>query len=165
MTALLMLEGAQMRLPGHGFGPFDLAVAAGERIAILGGSGAGKSTLLKMMAGEHAVRTGDVLIDGLPLGRWARPALAHRRAVLPQSHAVAFGMPAELVGSLGRIAHEPDPKRAQIVAGALEAAQAAHLARRRFDTLSGGEQARVQIAVFLCSYGTFAVHCCWWMSR
>jgi iron complex transport system ATP-binding protein len=143
MTALLMLEGAQMQLPGHGFGPFDLAVAAGERIAILGGSGAGKSTLLKMIAGEHVVRTGDVLIDGLPLGRWARSALARRRAVLPQSHAVAFGMPAELVVSLGRIAQEPDLKRANIVAAALEAA---HLAGGRFDTLSGGEQARVQIA-------------------
>jgi iron complex transport system ATP-binding protein len=146
MTALLMLEGAQMQLPGHAFGPFDLAVTAGERIALLGGSGEGKSTLLKMMAGEHVVRTGDVLIDGLPLGRWARSALARRRAVLPQSHAVAFGMPAELVVSLGRIAQEPDPKRANIVADALEAAQAAHLAGRRFDTLSGGEQARVQIA-------------------
>ncbi len=143
---LLTLEGAQMRLPGHAFGPFDLQVAAGERIAILGSSGAGKSTLLKLMAGEHQAGDGGVRLDGLLLARWARPALACRRAVLPQSHAVAFGMPAALVVSLGRIAHEPDPQRARIVADALDAAQAAHLAGRRFDTLSGGEQARVQMA-------------------
>jgi iron complex transport system ATP-binding protein len=145
-TPLLALQSAQMTLPGHTFGPFDLQLAAGERIAILGCSGAGKSTLLRLMAGEHRASGGEVHIDGLPLLRWARPALARRRAVLPQSHAVAFGMPVALVVSLGRIAHEPDPMRARIVAGALDAAQAAHLAGRRFDTLSGGEQARVQMA-------------------
>jgi iron complex transport system ATP-binding protein len=65
---------------------------------------------------------------------------------LPQSHAVAFGMPVELVVALGRIAREPDRDQARIVTQALSAACAGHLAGRRFDTLSGGEQARVQLA-------------------
>ena len=143
---LLCLDAATLRLPGHDFGPFKLAVEPGERIAILGPSGAGKSTLLKLMAGEHAAAGGHVAFDGRALGGWARSALARRRAVLPQAHSVAFGMPVELVVALGRIAREPDPGQARIVAGALQAAQAAHLSRRRFDTLSGGEQARVQLA-------------------
>ena len=55
-------------------------------------------------------------------------------------------MPVELVVSLGRMAFEPDPAQASIVASALAAAHAGHLVGRRFDTLSGGEQARVQLA-------------------
>jgi len=61
-------------------------------------------------------------------------------------HQVAFGMPVELVVALGRLAREPDPAQPAVVAEALAAAQATHLAGRRFDTLSGGEQARVQLA-------------------
>ena len=147
--ALLVLDSALVRLPGRRFGPFDLSLEAGERIAILGPSGAGKSTLLKLIAGERNTHGGAVRLDGCALHEWAPAALARRRAVLPQSHAVAFGMPVELVVSLGRIACEPDPEQAAIVADALVAAQAVQLIGRRFDTLSGGEQARVQLARLL----------------
>lgn len=145
-AALLRLQGAVARLPGRGFGPFDVALSAGERVAILGPSGAGKSTLLRLMAGERPVYEGAVQFDGQALAHWPVAGLAQRRAVLPQSHAVAFGMPVELVVALGRIAREPDPQQARTVASALQAACAGHLVGRRFDTLSGGEQARVQLA-------------------
>jgi iron complex transport system ATP-binding protein len=143
---LLRLQGAVARVPGLSFGPFDIALKAGERVAILGPSGAGKSTLLKLMAGERAVHSGEAVLDEQPLSAWPPQRLAQRRAVLPQSHAVAFGMPVELVVSLGRIARGSDPLQAQLVASALQAACAGHLVGRRFDTLSGGEQARVQLA-------------------
>ena len=146
--ALLQLDAAVTRLPGHAFGPFSLRVQRGERIAVLGPSGAGKSTLLKLLSGERAAHAGSVRLDGqaLALAQHRPQDLARRRAVLPQSHAVAFGMPVELVVALGRIAREPDAGQASIVALALDAACAAHLVGRRFDTLSGGEQARVQLA-------------------
>lgn len=146
MTPLLSLDSAITRLPGRGFGPFNLTVHAGERIALLGPSGAGKSTLLKLMAGERSAHEGTVRFDGRALAQWSAAALATRRAVLPQSHSVAFGMPVELVVALGRMARQPDPQQAPITVQALQAAQAAHLVGRRFDTLSGGEQARVQLA-------------------
>jgi len=132
------------QLPGRRIGPFQLEVRAGGRIAILGPSGAGKSTLLKLMAGERAPQASAVRLDGRPLP--GSQALALRRAVLRQSHAMAFGMPAELVVALRRIGREPDPGQAAVVAQALAAAQAAHLGGRCFDSLSGGEQARVQLA-------------------
>lgn len=143
---LLRLEHASPRQGGRLFGPFDAHVAAGERIAVLGPSGAGKSTLLRLMAGELAPATGRVLLDGRPLADTPRAALARRRAVLPQSHGVAFGLDVELVVGLGRLVREPDPARPQVVRDALRQARAGHLIERRFDTLSGGEQARVQLA-------------------
>lgn len=143
---MLEVRQAWMQVPGRRFGPFELQLRAGERVAILGPSGAGKSSLLRLLAGEWPAREGQVLWQGRPLAQWPAAALARTRAVLPQSHAVAFSMPVELVVALGRLAREPDPQQAQIVALAMHAAQAVHLAGRRFDSLSGGEQARVQLA-------------------
>lgn len=146
ITPLLTLQRAAPSQGTRRFGPFHAELQAGERIAVLGPSGAGKSTLLRLMAGELSPGAGQVLLDGRPLAAWRRAALAERRAVLPQSHAVAFGLPVALVVGLGRLAREPDPARPQIVRDALRAACAGHLHERRFDTLSGGEQARVQLA-------------------
>ena len=144
---LLHARAASVRLPGgRCIGPFDLSLQAGERIAILGPSGAGKSTLLKLLAGDWPAFAGAVLFDGRALREHTAAALAKRRAVLPQSHAVAFGMPVSLVVSLGRIARQVDPTLDASVGQALQAAQALHLGARRFDTLSGGEQARVMLA-------------------
>lgn len=146
MTPILELSFATMQLGQQYFGPFNVQVAPGERVAILGPSGAGKSTLLKLMARELHPQAGQVAFAGRPLAQWPLAELALRRAVLPQGSNVAFGLQCELVIGLGRVARLVDPLLGQIVQDAAALAHATHLLGRRLDTLSGGEQARVQLA-------------------
>lgn len=143
---LLALTNVSVRLGAQSFGPFTLSVQNGERIAILGPSGAGKSTLLKLMARELAPSNGDIELRGRNLKDWSLAELSRHRAVLPQSHEVAFGLPTELVIGLGRVSRLYDPQSENIIRLAAKLACAPHLLGRRFDTLSGGEKARVHLA-------------------
>lgn len=63
----------------------DLALPAGESLAIIGASGAGKSTLLHILGGLDKPDAGDVLIDGENL--WSMSA--SRRGEL-RNHAMGF---------------------------------------------------------------------------
>ncbi|WP_404392394.1 peptidase domain-containing ABC transporter [Pseudoalteromonas phenolica] len=45
----------------------SLQIKAGESVAITGPSGCGKSTLLKLLLGLNKAKSGEVLIDGVPL--------------------------------------------------------------------------------------------------
>ncbi|GAB2701694.1 ABC transporter ATP-binding protein [Kitasatospora kifunensis] len=47
--------------------PVDLALAAGECVALLGHNGSGKSTLLRVAAGRDLPTKGTVRFDGLPM--------------------------------------------------------------------------------------------------
>lgn len=140
------MRACTLRLGARLLGPFDLQLQPGLRVAVLGPSGAGKSSLLRLLAGDLSPTRGEVLLRGRALRQVDRVELSRWRAVLPQQHGVAFGLPVPLVVSLGRAAREPDPACAGIVAEALALARAGHLQARRFDQLSGGEQARVQLA-------------------
>lgn len=146
MSPLLTLEAATLDVGAQCFGPFSAQVTAGERIAVLGPSGAGKSTLLKLMSGERRPAGGQVLFQQRALADWPLAALSQHRAVLPQAGDVAFGLQTELVIGLGRVARAHDPHLHRVVRDAASLAHAGHLLGRRFDTLSGGEQARVQLA-------------------
>lgn len=53
----------------------DLAVAAGESVAVIGGSGAGKSVLLRLLVGLHVPERGRVLVDGVDVVRAPREEL------------------------------------------------------------------------------------------
>lgn len=81
------LRGVTVRLGGAVIGPLDLAVARGERIAIVGESGAGKSTLLRLVLGLVAPERGAVRFDGAPV-RLEDDALRRRIGYVVQGGAL-----------------------------------------------------------------------------
>ncbi|MDP3122051.1 ATP-binding cassette domain-containing protein [Polynucleobacter sp.] len=146
MSTLCRLHALQVTLGENAFGPFSVGIAPGERIAILGPSGAGKTTLLKLISGELRPQSGSYALKGIPIETWSLRALSRARAVVPQSSEVAFGLMAHLVIGLGRIAIEGDLKRDAIIQYAARLSSCEHLLHRSFDTLSGGEKARIHLA-------------------
>ncbi|NDV89143.1 ATP-binding cassette domain-containing protein [Aurantimonas aggregata] len=68
-VATLTVRGLAKSVPGGRrlFAGLDLAVTAGELVAIVGESGVGKSTLLNILAGLDGSDAGDVSIEGVAL--------------------------------------------------------------------------------------------------
>lgn len=145
---ILSLDRAGLRVDRHVIvDGISLDFFPGTLTALIGPNGAGKSTLLGLAAGDVPPTSGRVTLAGRPVSAWPAKALARRRAVLPQDHAVRFAFSAREVVAMGRLAHAPDPERdARIVEDALAVADASHLADRDVQTLSGGESARVAFA-------------------
>ena len=63
--------------------PTDLAVNAGEIVALLGPSGSGKSTLLRMLAGLSQPSAGKVFWHGEPIGT-VKLRVELRKRALPE---------------------------------------------------------------------------------
>ncbi|WP_185984150.1 heme ABC transporter ATP-binding protein [Aureimonas mangrovi] len=149
----IWLEGASVRHRTHlALAPTDIAIRAGELTVVVGPNGAGKSTLLKLMTGEHAADGGRVLIDGEDVSRLSPLALSRRRAVLPQSSALAFPFTVAEVVRLGLEAGGRGGRAADILA-ALSRVDLAGFSGRFYQELSGGEQQRVHLARVLCQIG------------
>lgn len=70
---------------------FDLEVAPGARVALVGGSGSGKSTLAKLIAGLHQPWSGAIRFDGTPMEAVARSTLVASVGVVGQEIHVLSG--------------------------------------------------------------------------
>ncbi len=111
--------------------PFDFEVWYGERVAVLGSNGSGKSHFLRLV-GESApvahtgvCRLGARVVPGVFAQTHARPDLAERTPleILMTEHAMLIN---EAMSAMSRY-------------------ELQSCARQRFGTLSGGQQARLQI--------------------
>ena len=123
--------------------PFDLEVFFGERVAVLGSNGSGKSHFLRLLAGDPVAhrgvaRLGARVVPGLFAQTHERPDLAGR----------------VLVDILWR----GDGRRAGLdrgrAIGALRRYGLHAQADERFDVLSGGQQARLQVLLLELSGAT-----------
>jgi len=130
--------------------------APGECVAVMGPNGSGKSTLMRAAAGLIPPASGEITLQGKPLGDWRRPDLARQIAYLPQGGEVHWPLTVRNVVALGRLphahrfAHASDTDNAAITR-AMEACDIAHLADRPVTALSGGERARALLARALSS--------------
>jgi ATPase subunit of ABC transporter with duplicated ATPase domains len=110
--------------------PFDLEVWYGERVAVLGSNGSGKSHFLRLLAGDDVAhvgvaRLGARVVPGMFAQTHARPDLEKRTPleILMTEHALLIN---EAMSALSRY-------ELQVCA------------RQPFVSLSGGQQARLQI--------------------
>lgn len=124
-----------------------LELKPGEVLGVLGPNGAGKSTLLGALCGELQAHHGNVWLDERELSDWTGTSRAQRLAVLPQVSTLDFAFRVEEVVGMGRLPHQSGRVRDdEIVAAALQAADAGHLSGRSYLALSGGERQRVHLA-------------------
>lgn len=126
-------------------------VERGSIVGLLGPNGSGKTTLLRIVDGMLAPLSGQVLLNGRPVGRLGRRELARRIAVVPQETHTTFDFTVLDMVLMGRYPHlgpfeleGTDDLR--IARDALASTATAALEARPFGTLSGGEKQRVVIA-------------------
>ena len=117
----------------------DLAVAAGEHVAIIGPSGAGKSSLLAALAGVVPAE-GRRRVAGRVVRIRQDLALCPRRTALTNVLAGARGEP----GTWGGLRLPPGARQRALAL--LERVGLGHRVHARVDRLSGGEAQRVAIA-------------------
>jgi ATPase subunit of ABC transporter with duplicated ATPase domains len=139
--------------------PFDLEVWYGERVAVLGSNGSGKSHFLRLLAAGGS----DPDVEHQPVGEPPKPVSHTGNAKLgarvrPGWFVQTHEHP-ELVGrTLLEILHRGDKHRGGMgqeqAARVLDRYELAHAGEQKFESLSGGQQARFQILLLELSGAT-----------
>jgi len=130
---------------------FDLRIAPGETVALVGLSGAGKSTVLSLLLRFHDPSTGRVLADGIDLRAFDPCDWRSSVALVPQAPALFATTVAENL-RYARLDADEDALRAALrAANALEFVEALPQGLEtplgeRGVLLSGGQRQRIAIA-------------------
>jgi phosphonate transport system ATP-binding protein len=156
----LTLDGVEVRYPGAAkpaLAVDHLAIARGERVAVIGPSGSGKTTLLRLLNGTLAAERGEIFVLGqrlVPGGRLPREqrrrigmifqdfALVERASVFDN---VLFGRLGHAHPLLSLLGHFSDRDR-DIAGAAVREVGLVEQLTQRADALSGGQRQRVAIA-------------------
>jgi lipoprotein-releasing system ATP-binding protein len=129
----------------------DLAITAGERVAIMGVSGSGKSTLMHLLGGLDKPSSGEVILDGVNLNSVNSTKLAQLRnqslGFIYQSHHLLGEFTVlENVAMPLLIADLSVKEAKQRATALLERVGLGHRIEHKPGELSGGERQRASIA-------------------
>jgi thiamine transport system ATP-binding protein len=145
----MMLEIGALRYQFPGADPeimlFDLSVAAGEVLSLIGPSGSGKSTLLNLIAGFLKPDSGHIHVDGeaiehLPIAQRPVTIVFQQHNLFPHLDLytnVALGVDPSL-----KLSKAQD----QLIEDALESLALSGLEKRKPGELSGGQRQRIALA-------------------
>ncbi len=146
--------------------PFDLEVWYGERVAVLGSNGSGKSHFLRLLAVggsdpdvEHRP-VDDVPIEPVQHTGKAKLGARVRPGWFVQTHEHPELLGRTLLEILHRGDGRPDGRQGmgrEQAARVLDRYELAHASEQRFESLSGGQQARFQILLLELSGATLLV--------
>ena len=133
------------------FEDFNLHIAPGERVGLVGMSGAGKTTLTKLLLRLSDIQEGSILVDGQDIARCTQQSLRRQIAYVPQESLLFHRTIAENIAYGRPDATEEEIREAARLANALEFIERLP---ESFDTitgergvkLSGGQRQRVSIA-------------------
>lgn len=135
----------------------SLRVPDGRVTTIIGPNGCGKSTLLRTLSRLLTPTTGQVMLDGDPIGSRSAKQLARTLALLPQSPIAPEGLLVRDLVGRGRHPHQRWFQQwshgdEDIVTDAMRWTGILELADRPVDALSGGQRQRVWIAMTLAQH-------------
>jgi len=159
LTAGVQFQQVSFRYPGSeqlALRDFNLAISAGQTVAIVGANGAGKSTLIKLLCRFYDPETGQITLDGIDIRDFSLRDLRHLIAVLFQTPVNYQATAAENI-ALGDWAARPGAAAVEAAARGAGAHEIVMRLSRKYDTmlgkgfadgaeLSGGEWQRIALA-------------------
>jgi iron complex transport system ATP-binding protein len=138
----------------------SLQIPHGRITAIVGANGSGKSTLLKTFARILKPLGGCVYLDGKEIHATPTRELARRMSILPQQAQAPEALTVYELASYGRYPHRKwlrgsSGDDAHMIHWALETVGLCSLQERPVNSLSGGQQRRVWIAMTLAQGASY----------
>lgn len=152
---ILSIRDLRVVVPGRARPILDLPsldVERGSFTCWIGPNGSGKSTLMRCLM-RLIPYEGQILVDGKPVERYARKALAQKVSYLPQVHPLPAISVFRLIAH-GRYPHLGFSKTLreedrEIIARAARQTGVEHLLEKNVALLSGGERQRVYLAMLI----------------
>jgi len=130
----------------------EFSFKAGDLVSIIGPNGAGKTTLLKLMSGELKPSAGQIFLNDFAFSELSLKERANKRAVMTQSSSVVFDFLVDEILEMGWVQGSSDDF-SKTCSDVVNSCGLNELMGRKFNTLSGGEQQRVQFARALLQVG------------
>lgn len=135
---------------GSALSGVNMEIAAGEKVALIGGTGSGKSTLVRLLTGLSAPTEGELRFDGKPVSEISEQRIRDNVSCVLQKDTIFSGTIGENVAAGRQVSDEEinaaieDARLAEFVEEQKE--KLAYPVTQRGGNLSGGQKQRLAIA-------------------